>query len=110
MTTQISVTASSELLPLADRIAISVRRGQGIILQAVGPTEVDLAIRAIALARDYLAYDSIELCFASSFVDLHDLNNSAPAMFLHVDRPDRLFASLPNAIPPLDCTRGRDIR
>jgi stage V sporulation protein SpoVS len=108
MTTAIRVTASSELLPLADKIAISIRRGQGIILQTAGPTEVDLAIRAIALARNYLAYDSIELCFASSFVDVHDLNNAEPAMVLYVDRPDRLFTSLPKAIPPLDGSLGRN--
>jgi stage V sporulation protein SpoVS len=110
MTTPIQVTASSELLTLADTIAISIRRGQGIILQAAGPTGVDLAVRAIALARDYLAYDSIELCFASSFVDMDDLNNPAPAIVLHVDRPDRLFGSLPKAAPPLDCTQGQDGR
>ena len=102
MTTTIRVTASSELLPLADKIAISIRRGQGITLQAAGPTDVDLAIRAIALARNYLAYDSIELCFASSFVDIHDIDNPAPAMVLSVDRPDRLFRSMPNATPMMD--------
>ena len=108
MTTVIRVTANSELLPLADNIAISIRRGEGITLQAAGPTQVDLAIRAITLARDYLAYDSIELCFASSFVDTHDMNNPAPVMVLHVDRPDRLSSSLPKATPPPNGTHGRN--
>ena len=100
----ILVTADTELQTLADLIAISIRRGQGVRLQAGGATDVHLAVQAIAQAGIYLAYDGLEIGFVSGFVEAGKHIDAESAMYLHVDRPNRLFNSPPEDVMPVDCT------
>lgn len=105
MNNTVKVTASTELLPLADAIARSVRRGQGITLEVTGIAAVNLAVKAIALAHNYLAFDGLEVCFVASFLDPEKVGAATPAMHLYVNRPERQFLSarqLPASEPPAE--------
>lgn len=66
----LKVSANSKTKALAGAIA-GVIRNEGVVeLQAIGAGAVNQAIKAIAIARGYVAPNGINLVFIPSFVDI----------------------------------------
>ncbi len=66
----LKVSAHSKTKALAGAIA-GVIRNEGVVeLQAIGAGSVNQAIKAIAIARGYVAPNGINLVFIPSFVDI----------------------------------------
>ena len=59
----IRVAGSCQMGTVAHAIAGIVRAEEQVAVEATGAAQVNLAIKAIALARDYLQVDDIEIAF-----------------------------------------------
>ena len=61
------VAGSSRATALAGAIAWAVRQGDDVEMVAIGPTAVNQATKAVAIARTYLALDGLDLYLVPSF-------------------------------------------
>ncbi len=66
----LKVSAHSKTKALAGAIAGVIRSDGAVELQAIGAGAVNQAIKAIAIARGYVAPNGINLVFVPSFVDI----------------------------------------
>lgn len=66
----LKVSAHSKTKALAGAIAGVIRTDGVVELQAIGAGSVNQAIKAIAIARGYVAPNGINLVFVPSFVDI----------------------------------------
>lgn len=75
----IRVAAKSSAAAVAGAIAGSVREHGRAEIQAIGAAAINQAVKAVTLARQYLAQDDVELVMIPSFVDvvIHDLTRTA---------------------------------
>jgi stage V sporulation protein S len=66
----IKVSAQSRSTAVAGAIAGIMRERRYVEVQAIGATAVNQAIKAIAIARGYLALDGIPIACVPEFVDV----------------------------------------
>ena len=73
------VSAGSRPNAVAGAVAALLRQEGAVEVQAIGPHAVNQAVKAIAIARAYLAQDELDLTTAPSFVklELHDEERTA---------------------------------
>ena len=68
----LKVSSSTEAKSLAGAIASCTREGSRVELTAIGAGSVNQAIKAIAIARQYVEEEAIDLCFRPEFVEITD--------------------------------------
>ena len=85
------VSSASHSTSVAGAIANSVRDGKSVVLQAIGASAVNQAVKAIAIARDYLIDDHLDVVFVCEFVTLEVEGNERTAIRFHVNRPGSAF-------------------
>ena len=92
----IKVSAQSRSTAVAGAIA-GVRREQGYaVVQAIGASAVNQAVKAIAIARGYLEQDQMDLVIVPSFTEVDIEGNERTAVRLTIfRRPATLEAALP---------------
>lgn len=61
------VAASSKATALAGAIAWTIRQQEDVEMVAIGASAVNQAIKAVAIARTYLALESVDLVIAPAF-------------------------------------------
>ncbi len=66
----LKVSANSRTKNLAGALAAVIRNEGKVELQAIGAGAVNQAIKAIAVARGYVAPNGIDLVFTPSFVEI----------------------------------------
>ncbi len=66
----IKVSAQSRSTAVAGAIAGVMRERRHAEVQAIGASAVNQAIKAIAIARDYLALDGIQIMCVPEFVEV----------------------------------------
>jgi len=66
----IKVSAKSRSTAVAGAIAGIVREGRQAEAQAIGAGAVNQAVKAVAIARSYLAVDGIEVICIPAFTDV----------------------------------------
>jgi len=66
----IKVAASSRTSAVAGAIAGVVREHKRADVQAIGASAVNQAVKALALAKGYLAEDGYDIVFVPQFVDV----------------------------------------
>jgi stage V sporulation protein S len=66
----LKVAASSHPATVAGAIANNIREGKKVEIIAMGPQAVNQAVKAMAIARDYLSDESIDLGCVPGFVHL----------------------------------------
>lgn len=78
------VSATSRPHAVAGAIAGVLRRDHAVAVQAIGASAVNQAIKALAVARGYLADDDLELAATPRFVTLELHGEERTAVHLHV--------------------------
>lgn len=73
------VSGTSRPNAVAGAIAALLRSEGGVEVQAIGPTAVNQAAKALAIARGYVAENDLDLVVVPSFVtlELHDEERTA---------------------------------
>lgn len=66
----IKVSAQSRSTAVAGAIAGVMRERRHVEVQAIGASAVNQAIKAVAIARDYLALDGISIVCIPEFVEI----------------------------------------
>jgi len=69
-TQELKVSKMSNPGTVAGAIAARVREGQRVVLSSIGPLSVSKAISSIAIARQYLAEDGVDISFRPSFLNI----------------------------------------
>jgi stage V sporulation protein S len=80
----IKVSATSRTSAVAGAIAGIFRERQFVNVQAIGASAVNQAVKALALARDYLAEDGYDIVSIPEFVDVEIDGNIRTAIRLNV--------------------------
>lgn len=81
----IKVSAQSRSTAVAGAIAGVMRERKHAEVQAIGASAVNQAIKAIAIARDYLAMDGIEIMCVPEFVEIDIEGQERTAVRLVID-------------------------
>lgn len=66
----LKVAATSNPATVAGAIANNIREGRAVELVAMGPNSVNQAIKAVAISREYLRDDLVELACRPEFMHL----------------------------------------
>jgi stage V sporulation protein S len=66
----LKVAAMSSPATVAGAIAKNVREGRPVEVVAMGARSVNQAVKAVAIARNYLKADAMELCCRPEFIHL----------------------------------------
>jgi len=66
----IKVSGTSRTSAVAGAIAGVFRENKRVEVQAIGASAINQAVKAMALARGYLANDGFEIIFIPEFVDV----------------------------------------
>ncbi len=82
------VSARSRSTSVAGAIAGVIREGSVAEVQAIGAGAVNQAIKAIAIARGYLAKDGIAVVCVPSFVEVDIEGQERTAVKMTVQKPD----------------------
>jgi stage V sporulation protein S len=80
----LKVAAVSNPATVAGAIANNVREGRAVELVAMGPNSVNQAVKALAIARDYLREDFVELACRPEFMHLNIAGEEKSAIKLVV--------------------------
>ncbi len=83
----IKVSAHSRCTLVAGAIAGVIRECRQAEVQAIGPSAVNQAIKAIAIARNYLAADSLQIACVPEFVNIDIKGRERTAIKLTVFCP-----------------------
>ncbi len=81
----IRVAANSRTSAVAGAIAGVFREQEYVHVQAIGASAVNQAVKAIALARDYLVEDGYNVITIPSFVDVEIEGNVRTAIRIAVE-------------------------
>lgn len=79
------VAATSRAAAVAGAIAHKLRNERRCVVQAVGPAAVNQAVKAVAVARMYLADDGVSIVMTPSFINVEIDGNERTAMRLTVE-------------------------
>lgn len=73
------VSSKTKANKLAGAIAAVVRDEGGVIVQSIGAGAVNQAVKAVAIARGFLAPQGIEICMLPGFneLNINDLERTA---------------------------------
>lgn len=82
----LKVSARSRSTAVAGAIAGVIRDGKVPEVQAIGPHAVNQAVKAVAIARGYLAEDGIDVVCIPAFVEVTIDDQERTAMKLTVER------------------------
>src|SRR5690606_34483353 len=82
----LKVSARSRSTAVAGAIAGVIREGQPAEVQAIGAGAVNQAIKAVAIARGYLAENNIDIVCVPSFVEIDIEGQERTAVKLTVER------------------------
>jgi len=82
----IKVSATSRTSAVAGAIAGIFREQEYANVQAIGASAVNQAVKALALARDYLAEDGYDIVSIPEFVDVEIDGNVRTAIRLNVEK------------------------
>jgi stage V sporulation protein S len=66
----LKVAATSNPATVAGAIANNIREGRAVELVAMGPNSVNQSVKAVAIAREYLREDFVELACRPEFMHL----------------------------------------
>ncbi len=80
----LKVSATSNPNSVAGAVASVVRAGREVEIQAVGPGAVNQGVKAIAVARGYLAPNGIDICCIPAFSDIEIDGNKRTAVKLMI--------------------------
>ncbi len=80
----IKVAATSRTSAVAGAIAGIYRERQFVNIQAIGASAVNQAVKALALARNYLAEDGLDVVSIPEFVDVEIEGNVRTAIRITV--------------------------
>jgi len=69
-TQELKVSKQSNPGTVAGAIAARVRKGERVVLSSIGPISVSKAISSIAIARQYLANDGVDISFRPYFLNI----------------------------------------
>ena len=81
----IKVAAASRTSAVAGAIAGVFRENKQVDVQAIGASAVNQAVKAMALAKGYLAEDGFDIIFIPKFVDVEIDNKIRTAMRFSVE-------------------------
>ncbi len=81
----LKVSAHSRPSAVAGAIAGVIRHQGRAEVQAIGAGATNQAIKAVAIARDYLAPDGIDICCVPAFIDVIIANEERTAIRLVVE-------------------------
>jgi stage V sporulation protein S len=84
---------------LAGAIAGTIRDGKAVTLQAIGAGSVNQAVKAIVVARGFLAHDGLDSICVPEFVELVVDGSERTAVQIHIDQPGKPFPPA-RPIPP----------
>ncbi len=90
----IRVAAQSPAPAVAGAIAGHIRDHRRAIVQAIGPAAINQAVKALALARQYLTQEEIELIIVPSLVDVEIDSFKRTAVRLSAFRLEDLASSM----------------
>ncbi len=82
----LKVSARSRSTAVAGAIAGVIREGHVAEVQAIGAGAVNQAVKAVAIARTYLAEDGIDIVCIPSFVEIDIDGQERTAVKLTVER------------------------
>lgn len=80
----LKVSSTSEPSATAGALANTIREEGQAELQAIGPKAVNQTVKAITIARGYMAPSGVDLVFVPSFVDVEIDDGTKTAMRMHV--------------------------
>ncbi len=80
----LKVSSTSDPSATAGALANTIREEGVAELQAIGPKAVNQAVKAITIARGYMAPSGVDLVFLPSFVDVEIDHENKTAMRLEV--------------------------
>lgn len=80
----LKVSTTSDPSATAGALANTIREEGVAELQAIGPKAVNQAVKAISIARGYMAPSGVDLVFLPSFVDVEIDHENKTAMRLEV--------------------------
>ena len=81
----IKVSAKSRSTAVAGAIAGVIRESRQAEVQAIGAGAVNQAIKAVAIARSYLAQDGLDIFCVPSFTEVDISGEERTAVRLHVE-------------------------
>lgn len=86
----LKVSARSNPKSVAGALSTVVERDERVVLHAIGAGAVNQAVKAIAIARGYLAPKGIDLVTTIGFaiLDIDGLEKTAMRFSCHSSRPD----------------------
>jgi stage V sporulation protein S len=93
------VSAQSRPTSVAGAIAGTIRDGDSVTLQAIGAGSVNQAVKAIVIARGFLAHDGLDSICVPEFVELMVDGSERTAVQIHIDQPGKPFPPA-RPIPP----------
>lgn len=82
----LKVSARSRSTAVAGAIAGVIREGTTAEVQAIGAGAVNQAIKAVAIARGYLAEDNIDIVCVPAFVEIDIEGQERTAVKITVER------------------------
>ena len=85
------VSTQSRAVSVAGAIAGTIRDGRAVTLQAIGAGSVNQAVKAVAIARDFLVADGLDIICVPEFVSLDIDGQERTAVRFHVNRPGSDF-------------------
>ena len=86
MLTNLRVSATTNPASAAGAIAGIIRQGRFVEVQSVGAGALNQSVKAIAIARGYLAPSGIELSCVPSFVDIQIGGDQKMAIKIKIER------------------------
>lgn len=82
----LKVSAKSNPNSVAGALAAVLRERESVELQAVGAAAINQAVKAVAIARSYLAASAIDLTCVPSFIDVQIEGNERTGISLAIER------------------------
>ena len=67
---KLKVSGKSNPKSVAGSIANNIREKKDVDITVMGPNAVNQAVKAIAIAREYMAADNVDICCRPEFVHL----------------------------------------
>lgn len=93
----IKVSAHSRSTAVAGAIAGVIRDHGHAEVQAIGASAVNQAVKAVAIARTYLALDGIEIVCLPEFVEVDIEGQERTALRLVIETRQRVYPPAPPA-------------
>ena len=66
----LKISSNTDVKKLSGAIAGIIRRDEDVELQAIGPKAVSQAVKAVAIAKGYLAPEGIEIIINPAFINV----------------------------------------